>query len=295
MRAELDEIAQRKRGTDMKNIKKILFPVDFSDRCRGTAAFVEAVAGRFNAEVLILHVVPPMPEAYYPMAASNPDFCNAELKIFLAGHFSYLPVRRMLAFGDPAAKIIETARAENVDLMMMPTHGYGPFRRFLLGSVVGKVLCDAECPVWTGVHMEEAPPLDKIEFRRIACAVELDEKGKKTLKQAFEISEEYGAALTVVHAIPATEVRPDKYVETEFRNALMDDARKELEAILHSARIAATICVGAGEIAKVVCSAALNHKADLLVIGRSSPGLLRRLRTHGYGIVRESPCPVLSL
>jgi nucleotide-binding universal stress UspA family protein len=279
----------------MKAIKKILFPVDFSDRCRGTASFVEAVAGRFNSEVLILHVVPPMPEAYYPRAAPNRDFCSAELQIFLAGDFSYLPVRRLLAFGDPATRIIETARAEKVDLIMMPTHGYGPFRRFLLGSVVGKVLCDAECPVWTGVHMEEAPPLDKIEFRRMVCAVDLDEKGEETLQQAFEIADEYGAALTVVHAISATEARPDKYIETEFRNALMDHAREELAAILHSARIAATICVGAGEIAKVVHSAALSHKADLLVIGRSSPGLLGRLRTHGYGIVRESPCPVLSL
>ena len=279
----------------MKTIKKILFPVDFSDRCRGTASFVEAVAGRFNSEVLILHVIPPAPEIHYPLAAVNADFCSAELQIFLAGDFQYVPVRRLLAFGDPAARIIETACAEKVDLIMMPTHGYGPFRRFLLGSVVAKVLYDAECPVWTGVHMEEAPPLDKIEFRQILCAVDLDEKGKETLKEAFEIAEEYGAALTVVHTVPATGAGPGMCMETEFLSALMDDARKELAVTLRTAGIAATICVASGEVAKVVRAAALNHKADLLVIGRSSPGLLGRLRTHRYAIVRESPCPVLSL
>ena len=39
----------------------------------------------------------------------------------------------------------------------MPTHGYGPFRRFILGSNTAKVLHDADCPVWTGVHVEEIP------------------------------------------------------------------------------------------------------------------------------------------
>ncbi len=46
----------------------------------------------------------------------------------------------------------------------MPTHGYGPFRRFILGSVTAKVLHDADCPVWTGVHLEEAPPIERSRF-----------------------------------------------------------------------------------------------------------------------------------
>ena len=36
----------------------------------------------------------------------------------------------------------------------MPTHGFGPLRRFLLGSVAAKVLHDAQCPVWTSVHTD---------------------------------------------------------------------------------------------------------------------------------------------
>ncbi len=286
---------EEKKGFQMKTIQKILFPVDFSDRCRGAAVFVEAVAGRFNSEVIMLHVVPPMPEVYVPMEAPNTAFSSGELKIFLAGNFQYVPVRRVLAFGDPAQRIVEIAHDEKVDLIMMPTHGYGPFRRFILGSVVAKVLHDAECPVWTGTHMEKAPPLEMVEFRRVVCSIDLDEKGEEVLKQAAELAEEYAAALTVVHVVPATEARPDIYMETEFRQALIDDARKELSSILHSKNITATICVNAGEIAKVVREAAIKHKADLLVIGRGGAGLLGRLRTHGYAIARESPCPVLCL
>ncbi|MGA8595805.1 MAG: universal stress protein [Bryobacteraceae bacterium] len=46
--------------------------------------------------------------------------------------------------GDPAAAIVKCAQAEQVDLIMMPTHGYGPYRKFLLGSVTAKVLHDSD-------------------------------------------------------------------------------------------------------------------------------------------------------
>ncbi len=50
-----------------------------------------------------------------------------------------------------------------------------------------------------------------------------------------------------------------------------------------------------GQPAKVVRKAAEDSGADLVVIGRSSPGPLGRLRTNSYSIIRESPCAVLSV
>ena len=47
--------------------------------------------------------------------------------------------------GDPAVNIADYASENGIDLIMMPTHGYGKFRSLLLGSVVSKVLHDADC------------------------------------------------------------------------------------------------------------------------------------------------------
>ena len=41
----------------MPKHSKILFPVDFSDRCRGAGRYVEAIAGRFGSKVVMLHVI----------------------------------------------------------------------------------------------------------------------------------------------------------------------------------------------------------------------------------------------
>ena len=90
---------------------------------------------------------------------SRTDQAERDLNAFEPDALAGLNVRRLLLHGDPASKIVELAREEHVDLIAMPTHGYGPFRRFILGSNTAKVLHDADCPVWTGVHIEEARPV----------------------------------------------------------------------------------------------------------------------------------------
>jgi hypothetical protein len=72
---------------------------------------------------------------------------------FLKSEFHNIPTTRLMREGDPARAIIEYAEDEKVDLIMMPTHGYGPFRRFLLGSVTAKVLHDVKCAVWTSEEL----------------------------------------------------------------------------------------------------------------------------------------------
>ena len=48
---------------------------------------------------------------------------------------------------NPPIRIVSYAREHTIDLIMMPTHGYGPFRSLLIGSVTAKVLHDIELPV----------------------------------------------------------------------------------------------------------------------------------------------------
>src|SRR6266853_3911956 len=94
----------------------------------------------------------------------------------LLQEFTGVAVHRVAAVGDPVRVITCFAHEQGVNLIMMPTHGYGPFRSLLLGSVTAKVLHDAECPVWTGVHMEEPPALDHLACRALVCAVDATPK-----------------------------------------------------------------------------------------------------------------------
>jgi nucleotide-binding universal stress UspA family protein len=104
------------------------------------------------------------------------------------------------------------------------------------------------------------------------------------------------AKVVVVHAVPGTDVRPEKYFDQPFENFLKEYADKELHRLQQEAGTAFPVYLQAGNISKVVREAALESDANLVLIGR---GVARhfagRLRTHAWSIIRDSPCPVLSL
>src|ERR1041385_926463 len=179
----------------MFKIERILFPVDFSERCLGAAGYVEALTGRFKAELLLLHVV----EASYNTPLTDPHILPAAFDGFFGKDLQHLNVEKIVGHGEPARKIVECANRRHVDLIMMPTQGMGIYRRLILGSTSAKVLHDADCPVWTGVHLEDAPPLDRLECRRVVCAVDLKKTSAKVVDWAFNLAEEYQASLNLIH------------------------------------------------------------------------------------------------
>ena len=289
----------------MLSFDTILFPVDFSDRCRGAAHYVEAMAGRFKSKLILLHVLEttigqPGDLDFGGLATSlqwedRTERTRELLNGFLADELAYLDVERVLENGDPARVIIRLAHERQVRLIAMPTHGYGGFRRFILGSVTAKVLHDADCPVLTGVHMEEAPPLEKIAIRTVLCAIDFGPRTHDIVSAGVQLSEEYGAELVLAHAVPSSDNVPERIIDCELRRHLIAQAREELLALASAANVKATLAVEGGEVARVIDDAAKRHKADILVIGRGNHSGFGRLRTHSYAIVRESPCPVLSV
>jgi len=72
--------------------------------------------------------------------------------------------------------------------------------------------------------------------------------------------------------------------------------RREIDAMQKDAGTDFRVCVEAGDAAKVIAAAAEKDHADLVLIGRGAlPHFAGRLRTHVYSIVRDAPCPVLSI
>jgi nucleotide-binding universal stress UspA family protein len=288
----------------MLTIKHILFPVDFSDRCEGAVPFVDKMARKFGAKITLMSICPPiwynaLPDGGVPIVideAELRDDLETRLNAALPGQFSGLQVQRIARVGDPADSIIEYAHTEGVDLIMMPTHGYGPFRRLLLGSVTAKVLHDAQCPVWTGAHMEGPPALEHLGGRTVLCAVDTTPKSSPLLEWAQDYAKETGASLRLLHVVSGVESWPERALDREFEEALRQQAREAIEKLQRSVGVDAPLCIGTGDIASGVKEEAERHAADLIVIGR---GLLHetlgRLRTHAHSIIRHAPCPVISV
>jgi nucleotide-binding universal stress UspA family protein len=290
----------------MVPLTRILVPVDFSERSPGAAHFARFLADHFSAEIVLLHVINSAdyaigaPELAGALLGDWNDVRKAEsqkaMDSFLASEFAQSSVRKLITEGDPAVEIVRFAHDEQVNVIVLPTHGYGPFRRFILGSVTAKVLHDSDCPVLTGIHMEQAPPVDKIQFRNILCAVDLGPQSEKTLGWASCFAQEFGATLHLAHALPMLGGGQAEYFDPDWRLMLTNQAKEQLEELQQKAGTTASITLDNGDVSRVVHQAALATRADLVVIGRSSSaGILGRLRANAYAIIRESPCPVVSI
>jgi len=266
----------------MFQLRQIVFPVDFSSRCRGAAAYVQALAGRFDAELILLHVM----EATYNSTLEDLDESRMEkFETFFDKSWRHLRIRRLIAHGEAAQKIVECASQHHADLIMIPTQGMGIYRRLILGSTSAKVLHDADCPVWTGVHLEKAPPLEAVACQRILCAVDLKQASARVLGWAGGLAEEYQAELTLVHVSP-----PGENPQARAK------AQSALEHLRHSVSYPVSLRVESGDVATVVSHLAGELQTDLLVIGRRpAAGVIGRLEMTAYSIIRQSPCPVVSV
>ena len=286
----------------MLEIRRILFPVDFSERCFAAASHVAATARQFHAQVTLLHVirtprvwkgdlVSEELEALIDTAALTNER-QVMLNAYLTSEFADVAdIERIVSHGEPARLITQHARNARSHLIMMPTHGYGPFRRMLLGSITAKVLHDAECPVWTDVH-------DEVSFARLGCqsvicAVDLREEMVSAIQWAAAYAASFRAGLTLMHAIPALAgtARPSEF---RFRDYLMASAREFIADLQLRAGTSAQVCIQGGRIAAAVRKVALESAAELVVIGQGCiHETLGRLRSNAYAIIRESPCPVV--
>ena len=288
----------------MPTFQHILFPVDFSEQNAAVAPHVLCMARRYKSRVTMLNVVeiPSVADPVWPAYGTTIDVSamvegrKERLESFLKEEFRDVQTARVVLEGDPAWRINLYAEDEKADLIMVPTHGYGPFRRFLLGSVTAKLLHDAKCPLWTSAHAPEtpAPPAG---YRNVLCAVDLSESSAELMRWAAEFAREQGAALKLVHAIPAAKTPVVMDLEgSAFRSFLYQQAGDELARLQAAAGTNAETFVEGGDVAAVVADAAKQKGADLVITGR---GVMQhkfgRLRTHVYSIIREAPCPVISV
>ena len=287
----------------MTMIQNILFPVDFSPSCTAMAPYVKRSASITAAKVTLLHVLEIATSGFEllvrPLREVEEDrksVARERLNSFLESEFPVDDSPRLLGAGDAATGIVQVAREGSFDLIVMPTHA-GVFRRTLLGSTTAKVLNDADCPVLTTQHAETIAPR-RIEHREWVCAIGLQADSTRVLRYARQAAESFHVNLSLVHAIAAGELGLPVQLDLDERvqSAERRAARRRIEDLQSAVGSHAVVIIAVGPIKDALIEAARRLHADEVVIGRSpQPGSLGRMRDLTYAVVRDAPCPVLSV
>ncbi len=140
------------------SIHRILVPIDFSDHSKSALRYAVEFAAVVHAELLLVYVVEP---AMYPADFSFgqvalPDFGNELRKRGEEGLknlvrdviHNAVPARAVVRTGKPFLEIIDAAEEENIDLIMISSHGHTGVEHILFGGTAEKVIRKARCPVF---------------------------------------------------------------------------------------------------------------------------------------------------
>jgi len=143
----------------MPKVEKILLPIDFAEQYESFLPWVSTFVEKFGATLYVVFVAQDLSEysSFYVPHASIQGFqeealAAAQKKMAAAAKetFKKFPkIETRVAVGSPAAKILEIAKKEQIDLIIMGTHGRKGLERTIFGSVADKIVGGATCPVLT--------------------------------------------------------------------------------------------------------------------------------------------------
>jgi len=154
-----EQTAPRKRLVSADNlvIKKILVPIDFSEHSKNALQYAVSFAKQFQSELILVYVVEPtiypadfsfgqvaVPSIEKELRERGKVELDQLVETQIAGA---LPARAMVRTGKPFLEIIDTAVEEEVDLIIIATHGHTGVEHILFGGTAEKVVRKAPCPV----------------------------------------------------------------------------------------------------------------------------------------------------
>jgi len=300
-------------------VRNVLCPVDFSEFSSRAVRYASEIARHFGARLIVQHTVPfptvPIPEGLEVISrdemlqVSREQAAKRLGKLLTesgAGDAQFL-VR--VNTGDVKDRIVQTVAEENVDLVVMGTHGHKGISRVVLGSVAEHIIHEVVfCPVlvvsrpqagFLATHGAE-PPL----WKTILAPMDFSADSSRSLTHALRWAAEWNAKVILFHTVENPPRRMHGMIDLlpEF-NPYFDKEVAEAGTRIHSLipEAARSRCelhyeVRQGNPREEILRYAEEVKADLIVMGSRGNGKSSVIWGSTIsGIVRDGRYPVLAI
>ncbi len=298
----------------MLQFKKILYPTDFS-QC-ANKAFTHAVylARKFQAELHMLNAVILHDNNPHDPASLFPHIEPIHNKLTERGQEKMgkikescdvvdIRVKKIIERGiAPAHVILEYARENDIDLIVMGTHGRRGIGHLFIGSVAEEVVRFADCSVLT---IKEAKDPQAIEsLNNILVPTDFSDYAQHAFTYAKEIASFYGAKLQLLHVIEQTALPSFyEYGEKSIYNIssnIRDKTKEAMERMLKETKgpeVKIETHIIEGHAAKDIINFTTTHDIDLIVIATHGLSGIEHLLLGSITekVVRFAPCPVFTV
>jgi len=306
--ATLAQEAQQEAGV---SLKKILLATDFSDASEKAFKFATAIARLHGSKIYLVHVISPGSNPLIPEIPSDRLRCEAEREmedLASRSELKQLAHETALRAGAVWSVLSALICEQNIDIVVLGTHGRGGLKKLVLGSVAEEVVRRAGCPVITvGPHID-VPLSAAGEIHKILFTSDFHPASAKALDYALLFANQPQAKLILLHVLPPAGLPGgglafyDEPAINQWQAKVIATAKSKLEKLLPPAAklwSEPEYVVGFDFTADGIVKVASERKADLIVMGANRPMSAKVsahfLRAVTYDVIRHAKCPVLTI
>lgn len=280
---------------------KVLYATDLSDESAQAASYVRGLQQAYQAEVSVVHVLDVFPHSVNPDAADTRRIAeirergNTRVHQFmLARGFREGEFKPVVLTGEVSVAIDQFASEEQMDLILLGSHGRLGIDRLFLGSMAEEIFRTARCPVM--VVGPEARPSNR-SFSRLLFSTDLSPIAQAALPYIeFMLRENGEARVSLAHFVEQSPGTPYELHKTRRRlgEALTNLVDPSLRGRIDD------VAVEFSAPAEGMISMARGVGAELLFLAVRQGGAWTRASTHGlasitHQVISRLPCPVFTV
>ncbi len=283
-------------------VQNILFATDFSTPSEAALPHALALARRYDAHLVITHVIRPdlfeLVSSEESLALKQSARRHAEeqmTRLLVSGRLRGIPHQVLIEEGVLWSVLAREIEVHDIDLVVVGTHGRTGSRKLLLGSVAEEVFRLAACPVLTvGPRVAAGKgPLDSP--KRVLFATNLDMESARAAAFAFSLAQEHQAHLSLLHVVK------DGADASGKNNAMLREfvLRRLQDLVPPEADLwcEPEFLVEFGTPSEAILQVASAQDVELIVLGirRSATFAGHLPPATAYKVVCQAPCPVLTV
>lgn len=311
-----NSVGERERGPiSPLAVKNILFATDFSPTSEAALPYAAAICRRFGSTLHTVHIIS---EAGLLMMSGGVDYVSMstiyedaqneakERLDHISEHLDAIPHRNYVRHGQVWKNLAAIIAENEVDLLVVGTHGRTGLGKLLLGSVAENILRQAPCPVLTvgpkvsgraklpelsSRGRDLAPP--ELELRQIIFATNFARNAALAANDAVTLAQEFRARLTLMHVI-------EDYTELGSEPSQIEDNLLRLRELIPKntqLQYAPETLLEFGNAPDRILKAAAEREADMIILGAraSEIGTTHLPWSAAHHVIAQARCPVLTI
>ena len=298
------------------SINNVLFATDFSATSEAALPYATAICRRFGSTLHAAHV---LSDASLLMMTGGVDYVSmstiyedahteAREKLDqISARIEGIPHRNYVRHGQVWKNLAAIIEENNIDLIVVGTHGRTGLGKLLLGSVAEDILRHATCPVLTvgpkvsgrnklPALLEKGRDLAPVELdlRQIVFATNFAHNAALVAQEAVSLAEEFHARLTLLHVI-------EDYTQLGSRPGPIEDGIRRLRELIPinaSLQYSPETLLEFGPVEERILKVAAERESDLIVIGARTAaevGTTHLPWSTTHHVIASAHCPVLTI